>query len=408
MLLSFLACDQLEEDQLPKDVLDQNTILNNSNYFAIPGQTTIIDVLGNPQEAATIKLISESAKSEVSWLTERLMAYKANKEASGTDYLVFDINTSRANYLDTIAIHLGDSSQFATDSCMPYAASDLLLVNANGTGETFLMSNDQFCNYDLLDFEIAKGPQYGSLTVDADYKAIYTASSSFGSTDSFIYKLSLDKANDTSAMQALYAVVDVYEMIDSICSPSFKTGFSQVDINQSIVEINVFKDDYLCLLDIKQVALSNFSLGNVMLSDSNTVLFEPSQIGLDSLQFTVTLSDETSYQTAHLIEVLGDTTTCTDVIAISDTVALNFPASAVVEVDVLLNDVYCQDVPAVISLPDSASLLFGHAEVIDKAGQAMVRYYADSVSWQNNVSESFRYTLCQGNICSDNYLTVTK
>ncbi|GAA5043803.1 hypothetical protein GCM10011506_47080 [Marivirga lumbricoides] len=406
----FYSCDQLEDDLLSDNIINQNPIINNNDIYAIEGQSTIIDVLGNPQENAVITLVNNSNKAKHQWINNRFIEYKPNKGAGGKDYLIFQIETNSSKKTDSIFIQIGDSSVFNTDSCMVYAREDLLILDADLKGSVNLLANDELCNYTLQDIFLVQTPQNGTATISGNGLLQYIGKNNqVNHKDSLIYRANLISNDSASADKSILAFVKVLSSNDSICTPVFKTGIDSVSIAQSIIELNVLSDDFLCDWQVTELRVFNFSLGNVQVTDSNSILFEPQMLGFDSIRFEVTFENGQSFIAHHLISVIEEEMNiCDSLVAVEDSVSLGFPNQAVIDIDVLLNDTYCAEQPLPeIYIADSLGLQYGVAEVIKQSGYPIVRYVADSAAWGNNISESISYRICQGQYCSESLITVS-
>lgn len=406
----FYSCDQLEEDQLSEEIINQNPIINHNNVYAINGQSTIIDILGNPQESATITLTNTSSKAKHQWIDNRFIEYIPNEGASGLDYLIFQIETNSRKITDSIFIQIGDTGVFNPDSCMVYAREDLVLLDANLKGSANLLANDELCNYSLQDIFLIQTPKNGTASISGTGQLEYIGTNNLTSfKDSLIYRANLISNESASVEKSILAYVKVLSSVDSICTPVFNTGTDSVSISQSIVELNVLSDDFLCNWPVKALKVFDFSLGTVQVTDSNSILFEPKWIGYDSIPFEVTFENGQTFMAHHLVKVTEEEMfICDSLIANADSVSIGFPSHQVITIDVLLNDNYCTDqaLPQVY-LSDSSSVQYGVAEVFEQFGYPMVRYIADSAAWSNNVSENISYTICQGQYCSESMITVS-
>jgi len=410
MMAALWSCDQLGEDVLPKSTLDEHSVINNNEIFAIKGAPMVINVLGDPLENASISLNHQSDKSQVSWLKDQLIKYTANPNADGKDYIIFEVSTPSQNFTDSIIVNIGDSSQFETDSCMPYAMNDLLYVEGSLSAEVGVLANDILCQYTLDQLNIIGAPSYGTASVTTNNAISYTIqdSSNFES-DSIVYEAKLIGPTDESA--AIYGLVEVLRTSDQdTCSIEAFSAYDAIPID-SVLYIDVTGTDYICNNTVSHISYGQISLGVIESIDNKIAKFTPAIEGIDSLSYEVTLDNGQSYTGTHVIEVIAaaNDSSCNVLSLSDDFFTLNLDSTAVIDMDVLINDIYC-GIPGQfsISIPDSMNLSFGEAEIRNESGYPYVRYLADSVAWQNDITEQFSYMVCEGNDCDTAQITIQK
>ncbi|GAB3337727.1 hypothetical protein GCM10027429_22530 [Marivirga atlantica] len=410
MIAALWSCDQLGEDVLPKSTLDEHSVINNSEIFAIKGEPMVINVLGDPLENASISLNHQSDKSEVSWLKNQLVKYTANESASGKDYIIFEVSTPSQSFTDSIIVNIGDSSQFETDSCMPYAKNDVLYIEGSLSAEVGVLANDILCQYTLDKLNIIGAPNFGTATITANNAISYTLEDTANFiSDSIVYEAKLIGPADEAT--AIYGFLEVFMTSDQdTCYIEAYSGFDAIPLD-SVLYIDVTATDSICNNAVSQINYGQISLGVIEAINNNVAKFTPSIEGIDSLWYEVTLANGRSYTGSHVIEVMApaNDSSCNVLSLSDDFFTLNIDSTAVLDMDILSNDVYC-GLPGQfsISIPDSMNLSFGQAQIKNEAGYLYVRYLADSAAWQNDVAEQFSYLVCEGNECDTAQITIQK
>jgi hypothetical protein len=287
---------------------------------------------------------------------------------------------------------LSGCDKFEEDST-PQLATTLMLRNdfystqKNQAIQLQVLANDSISGQTSISFS---KPSHGTLQATGTPGSVfYQPEPNFVGRDTVYYSVCLGQ-NCISASAFI-------TVLDGTCTVRLTDDTATVYTNQTST-INILQNDITCSNSPVIVLAPNF--GHARLNAANQLEYTP------NLNFTGW--DDVSYKVGSvtarvLINVKTAMPTCT-LTANAD--AVNLPHNRIIDsvaVDVLANDIWCANAPAVsVHLINQSS--YGSVLVTGSGPTTRIWYTTNTTA--RNVTDNFQYRICQGSTCTTSSVTV--
>ncbi len=388
----FLACDSVDDDQLP--VNEQGDF--DSETFVAPGSLAVIDISSGIKSNQALKLKITNAPNfgSLENLGGPLLKYQPNDNFDeGLDFFNIEIKSASDEYVGTKKVRIKVSRDSTDLPCAVIAFADYARTPVDQPVLIDVLKNDWDCTDQPIDstsLKIKYPPSNGVASIQGS-RVRFEPSPGFSGITEFIYGIS--SKDDTLSS---YALVQVMVGKDSVanCIPGLQddaVNFSQAI--DSTLFINVLENDSLCATVVGQVKISippAFGQANFVTTDSSSWIVE---YQLDTLP--VQGNDQFSYQVC-------DDSTCYEanvtinfdhcfLRANQDYIVINSDSSIYANnsypLDVLNNDEYCNNDSIQLRIVTPTS----NGQVSVDARQLLY-----SVTGNTIQSDSLIYEICNG------------